>query len=309
MRQVMTGLALGSLLLLSGCSGFNPRPRPDGGGGGGVARQSRWDGRQPTAAYLVGYLNETTAQMQALSCERVDLDCTADGQSGSANGRLDCQKPRNFRLTARVVGQPLVDIGSNDQEFWYWISKANPPYVVHCSHEALNRGGIRMPFPFQPDMVLAALGMTECDPRKQYDVRVNAQTVELLEPTRSPRGDQVYKVTVFQRSPASGDQPQVVAHLLRDPQGREICRATVTQVTRDSRTGVELPRRIQFDWPEHKIKLKMKLDGMRIVPPNPELTASLYSRRNLASQPAFDLERMQPDSPTGHVQRVGVPPR
>jgi len=305
MRQLTMGLALTSVLLLNGCSTFKNR---DNDRDKGVARQPRWDSRQPTPAGLVAYLNENSRQVQALSCQEVSLDCRADNQSGSAVGRMDCQKPRNFRLTARVVGQPLVDIGSNEQEFWYWIGKADP-HVFHRSHEAAARGGIRMPFPFQPDMVLAGLGMADRDPSGQYDVRVQARTVELIEPARSPEGKPIQKVTVFQRTQATGHQPQVMAHLLRDMQGHEICRATITEVVHDPRTGAELPRRIQFNWPGQKLEMKMKLDGLRVVPPDPQLAASLYSRRNLSSQPGYDLERMQSDSPTGQVQRVGNPPR
>lgn len=307
MRQVMTGLALTAVLLLNGCSNMPNNKKIHGGES--AARRPRWDGRQPTADTLVKYLNENSRQIQALSSPDVSLECRADNQSGNATGRLDCQKPRNLRLTARVVGQPLVDVGSNEQEFWYWISKADPPYVVHCTHDAMARGAIRSPFPFQPEMVLAALGMTEYSPEKQYNVQVQQRTIELIESTRSPQGQPVNKVTVFNRSQATGNQPQVIAHLLRDASGREICRATVTEVTHDQRTGVELPRRIQFNWPDQKIELKMKLGDVRVVPPDPQLAASLYSRRNLSSQPSFDLERAQADSPTGQVQRASSPPR
>src|SRR5437870_4026971 len=122
MRLLTTGLALTGLLLLNGCSTINNK---DGRRYDTAARHSRWDGRQPTAASLVAYLNENSRQVQAMSCQDVTLDCRDDKQSGSAAGRMDCQKPRNFRLTAKVVGQPLVDIGSNEQEFWFWLGKAD----------------------------------------------------------------------------------------------------------------------------------------------------------------------------------------
>jgi len=306
MRLLTTGLALTGVLLLNGCSTINNNK--GGRYDNPTARHSRWDGRQPTAASLVAYLNESSRQVQALSCQDVTLDCRDHNQSGSAAGRMDCQKPRNFRLTAKVVGQPLVDIGSNEQEFWFWLGKADP-HVYHCTHEAASRGGIRMPLPFQPDMVLAGLGVADHDPNGQYDVRIQAKTIELIEPARSPEGKPVQKVTIFQRAQATGHQPQVMAHVLRDMQGQEICRATVTEVVHDPRTGVELPRRIQFAWPARQLEMKMKLDGVRVVAPDAQLAASLYSRRNLSSQPGFDLERAQSDSPTGQVQRVTNPPR
>ena len=54
-----------------------------------------------------------------------------------------------------------MDIGSNDSEFWFWISKAEPvPYVFHCGYQELARGGVDMPFPFQPDMIVADSGFS-----------------------------------------------------------------------------------------------------------------------------------------------------
>jgi hypothetical protein len=299
MGRVILGLAALGLSLTTGCSGFKPGPKP-----GPTPVGARLDLRQPTPAALVAYLNDNSRQIQSLRAEDVTLDCRQGRDSGVVTGRLDCQRPRNFRLTAKVVGQPTVDIGSNDQEFWYWISRAQPPYVYHCTHDALARGGVRMPFPFQPDMILTAMGLGEYDPQKKYDVKTTANTVELIEQTTSPQGQPVQKVVVFNRTPARGDQPQVIAHVLRDANGRKICEANITHAVRDRATGAELPRRVHLIWPDQQIEMKMKLDDIRVVAADPQLAQSLYTRRNLNS-PGYDLARGQPDQPVGEVQRVG----
>src|SRR5262245_22631971 len=248
MRQVIRGLGLAGLLLATGCSGFNNRPKDNGLTG------RRWE-RQPTAASLVAYLNDNARLVQALRCEDLNLEAHQGKERGSVDGRLDCMKPRNFRLTGKAAGQAFVDIGSNDQEIWYWLRPANPPYVYHCSHEDLARGAVRQ-FPFQPDMILTALGMGEYDPTKKYDLRVTTNTVELIEAITSPQGQPMQKVTVFSKAPARGDQPQVMAHILRDMQGRKVCEATITHAVHDRMTGAELPRRIHLVWPDQQIELR-----------------------------------------------------
>jgi hypothetical protein len=161
-----------------------------------------------------------------------------------------------------------------------------------------------MPFPFQPDLILAALGMREYDPQKRYDLKVNTNTVELIEQTTSPQGQAVQNVVVFNRAPR-GDQPVVVAHILRDGNGRKICEATVTHATRDRTTGAELPQRIQLVWPDQQIEMRMKLQDIHVERPDPQLAQTLYTRRNLSSQRSFDLARGQPDEPGGVVQAGG----
>src|SRR5262249_57670564 len=109
-------------------------------------------GGVPTAEDLVYYLNFNARKVQAVQCNRLEIDCKQGNQGVGLDGLLACEKPRNFRLKAKLLGQPGVDIGSDgDREFWYWISKAEPPYLYHCSYEEFGRGGVRMPFPFQPD--------------------------------------------------------------------------------------------------------------------------------------------------------------
>ena len=311
MRQVILGLGLGlgAALACCGCSNFGPRPVEGGGIG------NRFDARQPSAAGMVAYLNDNARRIQGLQCE-ITLDAKGpDGrggtQSGVVGGTLDCQKPRNFRLMAKAAGQPMVDLGSNNDEFWFWIAKANPPHVNHCSWEALARGGVPLPFPIQPDMILAALGMAEYDVRKPYEIKASARTVELIEST-TVQGQPVKKITVFDRNRATGNQPAVIAYILRDDKGRDICSATITAVYSDRATGAVVPRRLKLVCPRERTELKMALDHIRVAPIAPNLAATLFSRRNLANLTSFDLAQRRIDSlPQGQaeLQRVGQPPR
>lgn len=305
MRNVILSLGLGAALLSTGCSGIQrSRPATDGRRAADVA---------PTAPAMIGYLNDNARRIQGLTCADLEMECRQGREAGVVGGRLDCARPRNFRLTGRVASQPMVDIGSNEQEFWYWISKAQPPYVYHCGYEDFARGGVAMPFPFQPDMILAALGMLEYDPNKNYEVKNNGRTVELIETTASPAGQPIKKVTVFARGPVGRDQPVVVGHALRDAQGRDICTASISHVQTDPTTGAVVPRRVRLVWPTEQIELKMKLDGVRVAPIDQEMAARVFSRANLSNLTSYDLARRAVDSPgtgaSGQLQRVGVPPR
>src|SRR5262249_37122145 len=71
----------------------------------------------PQAAELVASLNANSQRVQAVQCADIDLDCQQGAQTVGLRGGLVCQKPRNFRLTAKVMGNVAVDIGSNDREF------------------------------------------------------------------------------------------------------------------------------------------------------------------------------------------------
>jgi hypothetical protein len=282
MRQLKYGAAF-VFLLLTGCSHFPwTRSAPDSPGLTVTAAN-------PTAADLIASLNDNARRVQALECRALDMDCTQKYQSISLQANMVCQKPRNFRLGAKILGNTGVDMGSNDSEFWYWISKAEPPYLVHCSYQDLATGQVRMPFPFQPDWIMEALGIAEMDPAKNYELIPRQGKFELVERTVSPQGQQVRKVTVIARTRT---QYQVTAHLLQDVNGKEICSAYVSEVQQDPTSGALLPRVVQLLWPAEQMKMKMRLSGITVNPGLPqERVARLFTRPTLRDVPSYDLAR------------------
>jgi hypothetical protein len=249
----------------------------------------------PTAAALVEHLNRNSRQIQSLECLELDMDCRQKLQAVNLRGKLICQKPRNFRLLADVMGQPQVDLGSNSQEFWFWIAKADPPYQFHCAYTDFARGGIRLPFPFQPDWIMEALGMGEYGPPENYQLRAGQTTLELVENTRSPQGQPLQKVTVIARRGG-----QVQGYVLLDANHKEICAAHVSEVQQIG--GVTVPRRVRLEWKTEGIELKLKLDEVAV---NRQLdnsrAATLFTRPQLNNIQSYDLAR----GPDGQIRRAG----
>ena len=308
MRHIPIGLGLGALAVLVGCNQFQayrgttPPPGP-------VARVPA---TTPTATQLVEYLNKNAGRIQTLDCGDLDLDAKQGHQPVSLRGWMVCQKPRSFRMGAKVLGKQELDMGSNDNEFWYWIGKNEPPYLFHCSYPDMQAGKARMPFPFQPEWLMEAMGMSEYAPAvredgsQRYQVKATPSSLELIEESRSPQGAPIRKVTVFNRGEAQGNVPQVTAHILQDGNGKEICGAYITEVQGDPRgSGAVIPHKVRLSWPAERIELKMKLDGLTVnaaLPPQRQQT--LFSRPQMRNVQTYDLARGL-DNPAGRVQRAG----
>jgi hypothetical protein len=298
MRSILTQLVL-ALVVVATLFGCNHTPII----GDRQPPQLPPNTKVPEAPALVNYLNQQAAKVQTVRA-RVDMDCKAEGQSIALGGMMGCAKPRDFRLKANVLGQPAVDIGSNTNEFWYWISKAPQPYVYHCSYSDLSTGRVRIPFPFQPDMVVAALGMAEYDLKGTYEVRPSPRTLELIQDTVSPTGQPVKKIIVFNRMLSAPGQPQVLAHVLRDSKGGLICQAHVQRVQVDRTTGATVPTRVLLEWPAQKITMKLDLSDVTVNTIDRTTAGRMFSRADL-TYATFDLGRGGVDSPTG-LQRAGA---
>jgi hypothetical protein len=295
MRVITAGLVL-SMALVLGCNTLPHRRDP----AATAPAVTQAPGPAPEPAQLVRYLNDNAHKIQGLRAE-VAMDCKQDRQSVGLDGRLACAWPRSFRLQARALGQPAADIGSNDNEFWFWISKAEPPYVYHCSYKELNPS-VSLPFPFQPDMVMAALGLAEYDPNKSYRIREGPKYLELIEDTTTPQGQPVDKITVFNRLEVRGSgEPQVVAHVLKDKQGHVIAQAVVHRVVVSRETGAVVPQHVSLTWPGQKMEMEMRFRDVQVV--RLDAQAQLFQRANLGNLTSFDLARRVVDGPG--IQRAG----
>src|SRR5262245_13479521 len=154
---------------------------------------------KPTPDLLIrNVLNKNADLVRSLDVRDLEMDITGNGQSVGVSGNLYCQQPRNFHLRAKVLGNPVTSLGSNDQEFWYWIKENKPPDLYHCSYTDLARGGVRLPFPVQPEWVMEALGMDHYDAsRGNFSVQMRGATFELIEQTVSQENQPIKKVIVF----------------------------------------------------------------------------------------------------------------
>lgn len=302
MRRLPVGLMCAVLVLATGCSLFDMRHRQRNQT---ATVPPNSNVPTPPAAQLVAYLNDNARRVDAVKSERVSMDAReGNSQRVGLDGMLVCQKPRNFRLKAKVLGKPGVDVGSNNDEFWFWNSQERPAYVMHCKYEDLQRRDVRLPIPFQPDMIVCALGIAEYDPAKNYEVRAKGDTIELIEPFVAPSGARMRKITVFNRYEARAPKPQVMAYMLQDEKGNEVCTARIQEVTVDPTTNAILPQLVVLTMTADKTRMEMtmRLRDIQSVRVDPGWAARLFSRQDLASFPGLDLATGREDRAEGYSQ-------
>jgi hypothetical protein len=180
--------------------------------------------------------------------------------------------------------------------------------LYHCSYDNLAQG-VKVPFPFQPDMVLKALGLSAYDPAKeQYSMQITPpdnrgrKFIELTERGLSPENKPIQKVTVFNAGAVSLPNPQVVAHILKDERGNVICSASIRSAQQVSNNGPIIPQMVDFNWPEQKMKMTMRIYSPKFRAMPPETAAQIFNRQSLGYQ-SFDLATQALD---GNVQQAGA---
>jgi hypothetical protein len=299
MRFLLSSSAVLLLAFVAGCAntrfGFLNRDRD-------VDRAQT--GAPPSKEAVVAYLNENAGLLQTIRSDELDITVYDGIVPFSLRGKMMTQKPRGFRMSGDALGNRVVDLGSNDNEFWWWISKANPPDQFFCNYKDLSEGRVQfVPFPFQPEWIMETLGLGPYGPAEKYQYEVAADTLRLIEKTTSAQGKAVRKVIVMSRRREKADlgHPQVTQFLLvDDATGQEICSAHISQVQVNAANGAVVPRKLELRWPAMKVRLAMKLDATTV---NGQLPHTAFERPQMAGVRSVDLARLNLSAPTS-VQRV-----
>jgi hypothetical protein len=261
------------------------------------------------AADLVGYLNRQASQLRSISYDNVRLVAIENGETRGTleDSSLYASSPRNFRLIgAKTLLGTIMDIGSNDQEFWMYAQPLGRDNYFFCSHDAFARGEVKFPFPFDTDWVMQALGMAEYDPNAQYEITANKEkgAYILAQQAKTRSGQPVYKWTMCSAEGFVGKRPVVLKHVvadLRDPKTPIASAEIVSAKTvRMGESFVQVPTEVILDWPQQGFRMTMKLEKERINENFGERSARLFNKPSIRGSSPIDLAKYQMVVPSSY---------
>ena len=290
-------LPVACCLWAAGCNAFLPRREaPDAK----VTHTGPVDTSKLTADRIVTYLNRQADLVQSLDAN--DISLTVKGPGGAPptlEGTLMVQKPKYFRLTGKFLGSEQVLVGSNKERFWFYVPKMQDA-LFHCSYTDFEKG-VELPFPFDPEWVLEAMGMAHvpADGVKRMELDDKTKTVRLVQEA-TLHGQKVTKVTVCYQATMRRDVPQVKSRIVYDERGKVICVATTKSaaripVARDQAgetVYATVPQVVKLEWPAQETSLELDLGKVKL---NTRLPMQAFEMPRLGSR-QVDLGR---DRPTG----------
>jgi hypothetical protein len=223
-----------------------------------------------TAHDIVVHLNENTHKLRGWKTTRAKIATRGNMLYPSVDANVFVQSPRNFRIVAEgPMGGKEVDFGSNPDQYWLWVRRNEAKQVIVASHDLDPERARRLPFPFQPDWIMEAMGVIEMNPDEDLVVEPgppNSFQISLTAYRVSPQGHSVRKTTVVDRRNGF-----VHEHSLWDANGHLIAKAVLKDYAFDKKWSASLPMRIEFDWPQANLGLTMTLTNVEV---NPETFSS-----------------------------------
>jgi hypothetical protein len=272
-----TGVAL---VVLAGCATTAPFARNDFGS------------PLPANASVEEVVRRVNANVERLQAWRSnDLSISGENLPVHLGGTIAVERPRNFRLTAGILGiDEEADFGSNNDWFWFWVKRGNakgqPSYVYQARHEDVPNSQVLSQIPFQPDWLMEALGVVPIDAQNAtLRPEQHGQIVNLISERLSPSGQTVKKVIRVDRQ-----RGVILSHSLYDMNGTLIAKARLENYSPDKATGIVLPHLIALEWPQADLKINLAIGQIDVnpttIPPrNWQVPQKPY-------YPAFDIGAM-----------------
>jgi hypothetical protein len=212
----------------------------------------------PSLADVVRVVNDNSARVQSL----YTTDATLSGPliPASLKTSIALERPQRFRLRGDHIVGPEVDLGSNDQLFWFWVRRNQPPALYFCRHEQFATSPLRRVIPVEPAWLIEALGLVYFDPNLQHHGphSVGAGRLRIESPRPTLYG-QLRKVTEIDETRA-----WVVAQHLYDERNGLVASALASDHRRDAATDVTLPREIEIQWPASQLTLKVRVNQWQV---------------------------------------------
>lgn len=258
---------------------------------------------EPTLADVVAVVNANRSLAMSLYANRVTI---SGGGVPAMNATMAIGSPRQVRLRAgtALTGQEL-DLGSNDQEFWIWIKRSQPPSLMVGRHDALAASPLGRTFPIRPEWLVEAIGLVYLDPQAPHigPIRRPDGKLEIHTPVTNPAG-QTTKVLVL-----DGRSGLIYEQHLLDERGQRMASAQNTRHFRDPLTGIILPRETTLTWTAMAMSLKVELNDVQVNPL--QISADQWTKPQYPGYPEVDVATLPAfgaPPPGTTTAPLGLPP-
>ncbi|MFW6170739.1 MAG: hypothetical protein ACODAD_09635 [Planctomycetota bacterium] len=123
----------------------------------------------PSMEEAIYTVNANTERVEQLQTENATLRCEGIAMP-ALRLNMAYERPRRFRLRAELsqfTGREL-DLGSNDELFWFWIRRAQQPGIYYARHEEFAVSPTRDLIPIEPHRLPDLLGLVRFEGGEQH---------------------------------------------------------------------------------------------------------------------------------------------
>lgn len=247
---------------------------------------------------VIAAVNQNSARVQ--SYQSGDASINFRGMPGvpSLRGNIVAQRPGRLRLEASTaLTGPEVDLGSNDELFWFWVKRNEPPALYFSRHDQFVGSAAQQVMPIEPQWLLDALGLASFSPNDHHEGPLphNNGTIEIRTVMQTRTGTMTKSTVIDVR------RAWVLEQHVYNNAGTLLASSRARSHRYYPGMGVSLPQTIDISLPAAQLALSIDVGMVQIntVPDNP----ALWSLPAISGSPQIDLG----SAPPGAISAIGRP--
>lgn len=210
----------------------------------------------------IAQYNDQSRNILTFSCEKARVSVYDNNNIFRLAARVFYSKDNKFRLLISSIFGLELDLGCNEDVFWFWSKRAKAPDkgLHFAKYENLSKTGLKNPF--NPMWILQSFGFKEISLLSSTKLMENANYILVSKPDSSPLGENVTETSLIQKGTYKFKGLTLV-----DAKGNVIAESEIFY----NEQG--LPHRIVYDWVEEKKTMEIELRNPQF---NAEIDESVW---------------------------------
>ena len=248
---------------------------------------------QPTREQIMAAVEDNTGRVRSYMASQAVLSVPGVPR---LSAQVACEPPRRFRLRAQtsLTGNEL-DLGSNDDLFWLWVRRHEPPIMLFCRHDQYEQSSARRLLPIQAEWLPELLGLVRFDPDDRHEGPFTTPDgrFEIRSTIDSPDGP-LLRSTLLQAATGLVEEQ----HLFTAG-GERLASVRMSRHRVDPTSGAALPRLVEVSWPASGVEFTLEITSLVTNAPAPD-PGQLWQMPAYAGYEPIDLA-----DPTVTITPVG----
>jgi hypothetical protein len=247
---------------------------------------------------IVAAVNQNADRLQSYQTNNASISVPGMPGIPLLRGNIAAERPGRIRLQASTaLTGAEVDLGANDELFWFWVRRNEPPAVYFARHDHSPGSAAEQLMPIEPEWLLDALGFTRLEAGGIHEgpTAISDQAVEIRSVAHGRRGP------VTKRTVIDARRAWVLEQHVYDAQGTLLASATARSHRYYPQAGISLPQKIDIRIPAADFALSIDVGAVTVngALTNPEVWALPV----MNGYPQIDLGAAPPTSAAAPMGR------
>ncbi|MHA1950108.1 MAG: hypothetical protein ACW99G_01200 [Candidatus Thorarchaeota archaeon] len=166
---------------------------------------------------------------------------------------LNYEKDLNFRIIGWSKIRKEIDIGSNDQKFWFWSARMKPSALYYCPQSNISRNRLRTVF--HPLWIMETLSIGKID-LANSKILEQGDNWAVIQYRTGTSGNPVIKVTLISK------RSTIIGHYIFNSKGKMIISTEIEEY--QNVDGHLIPLKMKTIWYEENVTLFWSFRNIKV---------------------------------------------